>query len=381
MQVDGARLDMSVARIQDPEALRGLLIATFRPSSEPPPEASPPAKKRRGSTPPDYVGALEQELQRATQSLHSTVEALESANGELISANEEAQSTNEELQSSNEELETSQEEMQSLNEELHAVNAELRQKVDLLSQASDDMQNLLDSTDIATLFVDRELRIKRFTESATTLVNLITSDIGRPMSDLTTRLRYPEMVQDCSQVLHTLESMSREVQTLAGVWYRIRILPYRTMDHAVEGLVLTFDNVDELKKAQRATEISQAMFESVVNTVREVLVVIDADLKVVRANHSFYRLFRASPADIEGESIYRIAECAWEVPHLRALLADILADKPGFDNVALDCNFRGLGRKRFLLNARRLEREPGLPCMILMAMEDVTDRAAADIDA
>lgn len=374
-------LDLTVGRIEDPEPIRGLLLATFREVSA---HIAPPGERRvarRGKASTDYVDTLERELQRATESLQSTVEELETANEELISVNEEAQSTNEEMQSSNEELETSQEELQSLNEELHAVNAELRLKVDQLSQASDDMQNLLDSTDIATVFLDRSLRIKRYTETAKGLINLIASDIGRPIGDLTSKLKYPSLAADCHEVLRSLVGKVTEVETIEGASYLVRLLPYRTMDHSIEGLVLTFDNIDELKKAQRVAATSSAYFESVVNTVRELLLVIDHDLRVVRANEPFYRMFKLQPGQVEGQLIYRLADEAWDIPRLRALLGDILPDKGGFEDYALEHDFPRIGLKRFLLNARRLQREDGLPALILLAMEDVTHRATADMVA
>lgn len=345
--------------------------------------STPPApgerrSARRGKAATDYVDTLERELQHATESLQNTVEELETANEELISVNEEAQSTNEEMQSSNEELETSQEELQSLNEELHAVNAELRLKVEQLSQASDDMQNLLDSTDIATVFLDRNLRIKRYTETATGLINLIAGDIGRPIGDLTSKLKYPALTADCHAVLKSLVGKVTEIETTDGAPYLVRVLPYRTMDHTIDGLVLTFDNIDELKKAQRIAATSLAYSESVVNTVRELLLVIDHELRVVRANERFYRLFQLEPRQVEGQLIYRLADDAWDIPRLRELLNDILPDKGGFEDYALEHDFPRLGRRSFLLNARRLKREEGLPAMILLAMEDLTHRVSAN---
>lgn len=371
------RMDLSVSRIDDPEPIRGLLIASFRESTAAIVDSGR-RRSGRSKAPPDYVDTLERELQRATESLQSTVEELETANEELISANEEAQSTNEEMQSSNEELETSQEELQSLNEELHAVNAELRLKIEQLSQASDDMQNLLDSTDIATVFLDRQLRIKRYTETARGLISLIPGDIGRSISDLTTRLRYPRLADDCRSVLEVLTGKVTEIETTDGAAYLVRVLPYRTKDRAVDGLVLTFDNIEELKTAQRAAATLSAYFESVVNSVRELLLVMDQDLRVVRANDRFYRMFALEPAQVEGRLLYQLADDAWDIPQLRALLDDILPDKAGFDDYALDHVFPRLGPKRFLLNGRRLLRDHGLPPMILLSMDDITHRAGAD---
>ena len=178
----------------------------------PEPHAAPRRGRRRALD-------LERELQETRESLHRTIEALEATNGELTSANEELQSTNEEMQSANEELKTSREELQSLNEELQTVNAELRSKVDELAHANDDMTNLLNSTDIATIFLDEALQIKRFTVQTTRVMALIPSDVGRPISDLTSHLDYATLVNDAREVLRTLVVHEQEVRTHNGVWY------------------------------------------------------------------------------------------------------------------------------------------------------------------
>ena len=191
---------------------------------EPAPGAAAAIAPRRKS-PPGRVPELERELQYTKETLQSTVEELQTSNEELKSTNEELQSTNEELQSANEELETSKEEMQSLNEELQTVNAQLQGKVDDLAQANDDMQNLLNSTDIATIFLDQKLHIKRFTAEATKLVKLIPSDVGRPIGDLASNLHYDELVADAAEVLRKLGAKEKEVRTRDGEWRQVRILP------------------------------------------------------------------------------------------------------------------------------------------------------------
>ena len=179
------------------------------------------------------------------------MEELETSNEELKSTNEELQSINEELQSTNEELETSKEEMQSLNEELTTVNTELQSKVDELSETTDDMQNLLNSTNIATVFLDNNLNIKRFTTQAKELVMLRETDVGRPISELASNLVDSNLVNDCENVLRGLSTRENEVQTKAGLWYLMRIMPYRTAENVIDGLVLTFVDINLLKKAER----------------------------------------------------------------------------------------------------------------------------------
>jgi transcriptional regulator with PAS, ATPase and Fis domain len=169
---------------------------------------------------------------------------------ELKSSNEELQSTNEELQSTNEELTTSKEELQSLNEELQTVNAELQSKVDDLTWVRNDMSNLLNSTDIATVFLDNEMKLRRFTTFATKMFKLIPGDIGRPLSHVVTDLDYPQLKSDALEVLRTLVFQEKQVGTHDGRWYRARIMPYRTQDNVIDGVVITFTDISEIKQLE-----------------------------------------------------------------------------------------------------------------------------------
>jgi two-component system CheB/CheR fusion protein len=201
------------------------------------------------------VASLRQELRAKEEYLQTTNEELETSNEELKSSNEEMQSVNEELQSTNEELETSKEELQSVNEELATVNAELHTKVDDLSRANNDMNNLLSGTGIGTVFVDLQLRILRFTPAATRIINLILSDVGRPIGHVVSNLvGYDHLVADAQAVLDTLAPKEADVQTTAGKWYSMRMLPYRTLDNVIEGVVITFVDISEAKKMQEALQ-------------------------------------------------------------------------------------------------------------------------------
>jgi len=233
----------------------GLLLVVFEePAKEgalpPAPPASLPAGEP-GAESPEHrqIEILERELALKEETLQRTVEELETSNEELKSTNEELQSTNEELQSANEELETSKEELQSVNEELITVNTELQQKLESLSRANNDMNNLLAGTGIGTVFVDQKLRIRRFTPAATKIINLIKSDIGRPLSDIALNIPGSERLQaDVKGVLDTLVQREAEVQTRDGQWYLLRILPYRTTENVIEGAVITFVEITELKR-------------------------------------------------------------------------------------------------------------------------------------
>ena len=209
-----------------------------------------------GASDPDgHIAALRQELRSKEEYLQTANEELETSNEELKSSNEEMQSVNEELQSTNEELETSKEELQSVNEELATVNAELQTKVADLTRANNDMNNLLAGTGIATVFVDQQLRILRFTPAATKIINLILSDIGRPVGHIVSNLvGYDSLVADAQAVLETLIPKNLEVQTSEKRWYTMRIQPYRTLSNVIEGVVISFVDISELKKTQEALQ-------------------------------------------------------------------------------------------------------------------------------
>ncbi|MBC7860707.1 MAG: PAS domain-containing protein, partial [Burkholderiaceae bacterium] len=242
-------VDLSAQALNQPEALAGMVFVTFA-GAPPPPQAGP----GRVRSPHPKVVELEQQLAQARAEIQAVRDEMQTSREELKSANEELQSTNEELQSTNEELTTSKEEMQSLNEELYTVNAELQSKVDDLSLVNSDMKNLLNSTDIATIFLDNALRIRRFTAPATQIYKLIATDLRRPLSDIVNDLVYPDLEDDALEVIRTLVFSERQIPTRNGRWYSVRIMPYRTVDNVIDGVVVTFININitetKLLKAQ-----------------------------------------------------------------------------------------------------------------------------------
>src|SRR5262249_26971089 len=246
-----ASVTIRVRAVTQPEALRGMFLVNF--------EVEPPAPK--GKEPKPRVAASASRLVELERELHYTKETHQGTIEELETTNEELKSTNEELQSANEEMETSKEEMQSLNEELQTVNAELQGKIEELSRTHDDMKNLLNSTDIATIFLDGKLNIKRFTQQATKVISLIASDAGRPIGDLVTKLEYPRMAQDAQEVLRTLVPNEAEIRGLDGSWYLVRMLPYRTADNVIDGLVVTFVEVTRVKALQEVETGLQTALE------------------------------------------------------------------------------------------------------------------------
>jgi two-component system CheB/CheR fusion protein len=249
---------LSVTRISTPEELRGLFLISFTQTTTAKATERRKATRSGARNRGPRAASLEKELQCTRENLQSAVEELETANEELQATNEELQSTNEELQSSNEELETSREEMQSLNEELQTVNAELQGKVDDLSQANDDMANLLNATDIATVFLDNDLRVKRFTPQATKIIRLIGSDVGRPIGDIVAQLEDHDLVEDATAVLRTLGPKEAEVRSVDGSWFMMRVLPYRTSENTIDGLVMTFVDISRIKEAETGLRAARA---------------------------------------------------------------------------------------------------------------------------
>jgi len=240
------------------------------------------------------IAALEQELRAKEEYLQTTHEELETSNEELKSSNEEMQSVNEELQSTNEELETSKEELQSVNEELTTVNSELQTKVMDLSRANNDMNNLLAGTGIGTVFVDHQLRILRFTPAANVIINLILSDLGRPVDHITSNLvGYDSLVADTQSVLNTLIPKESEVQTTRGDWFRLRIQPYRTLDNIIEGAVITFVDITGMKRAEEALRKANELLRLavVVRDATDAITVQDLDGRTLAWNPGAERLY------------------------------------------------------------------------------------------
>jgi two-component system CheB/CheR fusion protein len=242
-------VNVSIQKIEKPEALLGMYLFVF--SDFPVLQEIKPKKlsKKEIVAYPNLL-VLEAELQRTKADLELTIEEMQTSQEELKSTNEELQSTNEELQSTNEELTTSKEEMQSLNEELQTVNIELQRKVDDYIRINNDLKNLLDSTNIATLFLDRNLNIRQFTAQATNVFKLILSDIGRPFTDIAHNLNYPGISQDAHDVLLTLTAIEKDITTDDNRWFSVRLIPYRTIDDRVDGLVITFTDISLTKKLE-----------------------------------------------------------------------------------------------------------------------------------
>ncbi|RYF51957.1 MAG: PAS domain S-box protein, partial [Comamonadaceae bacterium] len=246
---------------------------------------------------------LDREVERLKSHLRDTVEQYETSTEELKAGNEELQAMNEELRSATEELETSREELQSINEELTTVNHELKSKVDELGHANSDMQNLMDATAIATVFLDRQLRITRYTPSAVTLFNFIATDIGRPLAHLHTQLQYPHLVEDANMVLERLTPVERQIGAPPGRSYLVRLLPYRTADDHIAGVVLTFVDITERLEHAEALRRSEARFSAIVGQATVGVVQAELDGTITFANQHFAQLLGYGMGELEGTQL------------------------------------------------------------------------------
>jgi PAS domain S-box-containing protein len=256
-------INLTVQVLTTPESLSGSLMVIFTDV----PPAVKPSKKRPAAN--VNRNAMQAETQQNHELMQSLREEMQSSQEELKSSNEELQSTNEELQSTNEELTTSKEEMQSLNEELQTVNAELQSKVEDLSLVNNDMENLLNSTEIATVFLDNALNVRRFTEFATHLFKLIPGDVGRPLSDVVSELDYTALQKDVREVLRTLVFIEKLVTTTDARWFKVRIMPYRTQENVIDGVVITFVDVTNSKQVEAGLEkVQEELKKSLVDLER-----------------------------------------------------------------------------------------------------------------
>ncbi len=377
VKADGGNREvhLEVVPVKGSSAPEGAFLVLFE---EPTPTLLPRGKRDRVSKSQARAAAVEedsqgenarlaQELAATREYLQSVIEQQETANEELQSANEEAQSANEELQSINEELETSKEEIQSSNEELATVNDELQNRNVELNLLNNDLFNLLSSVHMAIVIIGQNLRIRRFTPMAEKVFNLIPADIGRPISDVKLNLSVPDLDTLLAEVIDTASTREREVQARNGLWYSLRIQPYRTLENEADGAVIMLVDVDTLRRAREYAE-------SIVATVRESLLVLDSDLCVQTASQSYYQTFKVTPEETEHRFFYELGEGQWNIPELRRLLEENTLQDSGVDGYEVEHDFEHIGRKIMRLNARRFFQESGQRSLILLAIEDISQR-------
>ncbi|MDO9313123.1 MAG: chemotaxis protein CheB [Burkholderiaceae bacterium] len=374
---DGKLLPVSLSVRLLPEAglHSNVLLVSFQERPAGSATATEPKPRGRTSVSGRRIAELERELDYAKESMKAMLEEQQASNEELKSINEELQSTNEELQSTNEELETSKEELQSVNEELVTVNSELHTKIEQMDGMQDDMKNLLDNIRVGTIFLDRKLLIRRFTQEATKVYRLLNSDLGRPLADIRSEFTGGDPIVDAQSVLDSLVPVERELGTPDGRWYLSRVQPYRTLDNVIDGVVLTFTDVTERLHTiamRQARDLAQA----VVDTVPEPLVVLDSRLLVMSANRAFFDGFgRMSDATV-GQPFFDIGERQWDIPALRELLEAVLPRENGFERRMLEHEFAGLGLRRLRVSARRIVMPAGSGELVLLVIEIVDSSGA-----
>jgi len=295
---------MTVRPFRDEEAETDFMLVLFNQIEHAPDKALP---ARQNGSHDVVLAQLEAELQRRREQLQETIENSEISTEELRASNEELQAINEELRSATEELETSKEELQSVNEELVTVNYELKVKVEETGKANDDLNNLIASTDIATIFVDSGLRIKRFTPRAADLFSIIASDVGRSLLDLTHKLDYDQLAEDVSATFDTLRLVEREVRSHDGRYYIVRLLPYRTNEDRIEGAVMTFFDITLRRQAEEQARASEARMRLVADSANDFAIITqDTEGRVTSWNKGAERLFGYSADEMQGQTLDRL---------------------------------------------------------------------------
>jgi two-component system, chemotaxis family, CheB/CheR fusion protein len=314
------------------------------------PQASPQSPRRARS---DRVVRVEEELATTREYLQSVVQEVEAANEELQSANEEILSSNEELQSTNEELDTAKEELQSTNEELNTLNEELHSRNEELTRSNSDLVNLLANAQIAIVIVSVDLRIRRFTPAAEKLLNLIPSDIGRPITQINPNINLGDLGMLVAEVVDRVQPIEREVKDANGRWFVLRVRPYKGVENRIEGAVLAVFDIDPLKLQEIETERTRRVVQSILDSVTEPVAIVDAELRIHAENRPFREAFQVAPSDGEGRFIYELRDDG-SMAHLRSLLERVVRENRAVDGVELRSP-GGSGDKTLTVNAHPLQ--------------------------
>ena len=341
------------------------------------PKREAPRKKVSEAADAPRLVELEQELEIARKERESAIHDLEIANDELTASNEEAMSVNEELQSTNEELETSKEELQSLNEELTALNSQLNETIERQRATADDLQNTMNSSDIAMLFLDTDLKIRLFTPTAKSIFSVMPSDVGRPLADLARLTNDAALIADARTVLGNRLPVSRDIESDNGAWYTRRILPYRAQDDQVQGVVVTFTDISERKFAERTIAEAKSYSDSIINTIRQPLIVLDENLRVVSASPSFYSSFAVEPNETVGRYLDAVDDGRLAVGGLREFLDALRREDGVVPDREVDIELPPLGARSLVVSAQDIRTAPDATRNILVMFDDVTVRNKA----
>lgn len=374
LEYDGERreVDVEAVPIASPTGESYYLVLFEERQKEAP--ASEPGTKQGKERVADEGEApvLRRQLDETREQLDAVVSEREAANADLRAASERFQSSNEELRTINEEFQTAQEELQSTNEELTTLNDELRNRNTELGRLADDLNNVIEGVEIPILILDADLRIRRFTPQTEVIVSIVPTDVGRPITDLSMKVSVPDFQDRIREVLRNGVPLETEVRSGDGRWYSVRIRPYKTGEGTVDGVVVAFMDIDKLKKSTGIAEAAREHAEAVVQTVREPLLTLTADLRVREANDAFYRTFAVTPEETIGGLVYELSDGQWDFPELRFLLEQVLPGDREFANLEVERDFQRVGHRIMVLSARRVREEQGQPS-ILLAIDDATE--------
>jgi len=353
-----------------------ILFQDVSPASRPEPKKARGAKRLSEQDRENL--RLQNALSDSKETLKSVIEEYEAAKEEYQAANEEIVSANEELQSTNEELETSKEELQSTNEELNTVNEELRSRNTELHQLNSDLFNLFRTINLPVVMLERDLRIRRMTPAAERVLRIIPADVNRPIADIRLGVQIPELEQMVSRAVDAGMTSERELQDQGGNWYSVAVHPYRTMNNTVDGAVLALFDIDALKRANEGLRIAKEFAEQIIYTVRQPLLVLDSNQRVIQANNSFFAMLRLAPGEAEGKFLYQLGGNEWDIPELRRLLEEVAVKDTSFSDFEVEREFPRVGRRTMLLNGSRLRQADGTAPSILLAIADVTEQRASE---
>jgi two-component system, chemotaxis family, CheB/CheR fusion protein len=374
MQEDGARaVDLDVTPIDAAHSKERFYLVLFAPADRPAKAPAEPsdgkqARGKKNTLSGAEMDQLRQDLQATRNYLQATIEKHEATNQELRAANEEIQSSNEELQSTNEELETAKEELQSTNEELTTVNEELHSRQLELIQVNNDLTNLINSVHLPIIILGHDLRIRRFTPMAEKVLNVIPSDIGRPLSDLNINLSVKDLPQVITEVVESLAMREFEVQDNAGRWYSLRLRPYKTSDNKIDGVVLTLIDVNDMKRTIAELEEARDFARAVIVSAPEAMAVLTSDLRIVAANDAFAQSLRASSDGMVDRPLPEILHDPDARKNLRRALEGILPKNARLKSYEVSMELPGAGTCRFLIDARQITSGTRVYPMILLSI-------------
>ncbi len=372
------RISLEVIPVTGPASSDRCFIVLFEESDQRARTKTAPAVPRGEKAKDRHIAQLEGELQALRHYQHVMQEEQAASYEELQSANEEALSGNEELQSINEELETAQEELQSTNEELETLNEELQNRNSEQKLLNDDLDNFLSSTTLPMLMLGENLVVRRFTPTAATLLSLIPADVGRPLGNLRIGIEVKDLERLALEAIQTVTPAESEVQDRDGRWWRLHVRPYRTSENKVEGAVLVLLDIDVLRRGRDQERDARDLAEAILDTAREPLLILSADLRVRRANRAFLESFGLSPQETEGRAIYELGDRQWDIPVLRTMLEGVLREGRPFEDYFVEHEFPLQGVRSMVVNARRLRQATGHDEMILVAIEDRTEALRAE---